>query len=90
MDNPVQLSSTERQDVENRAAMDRAREKEQLRFRLEVEGRVRDLDEHLRGFREELVKSDGLTRVFGTIRRVEKVENLPIEYRKVIEWARIS
>ncbi|KAH9807467.1 hypothetical protein DFH28DRAFT_1006040 [Melampsora americana] len=90
IDHPIELTSNEKQDVEARAAMDRAREKEHLRFKAEVEGRVRELDQYLRGFREELVKSDGLSRVFGTIRKVDKVENLPIEYRKVIEWARIS
>lgn len=90
IDHPIELKSNEKQDVEARAAMDRAREKEHLRFKAEVEGRVRELDQYLRGFREELVKSDGLSRVFGTIRKVDKVENLPIEYRKVIEWARIS
>jgi hypothetical protein len=39
-----------------REEMDRMREEEGKRFKQEVEDRVRDLDEHLRGFRDELVK----------------------------------
>lgn len=90
LNDPIKLTPLERQDVDNREAMDRSREKEKMRFRTEVEGRVRELDGYLRGFREELVKSDGLSRVFGTIREVDRLEKLPIEYRKVIEWGRIS
>ena len=70
--------------------MDRIREQEAMSFKSEVEERVEELEGYLRGFREELVKNDGLSRVFGTIRQTENVEDLPIEYRKVIEWARIS
>ncbi|CAH7682702.1 hypothetical protein BY996DRAFT_6432492 [Phakopsora pachyrhizi] len=87
---PIQLTASEKRDVENREARDRAREKERIRFKTEVQNRVRELDQYLRSFREELVKNDGLTRVFSTIREVDKIEKLPIEYRKVIEWARIS
>lgn len=77
-------------DVEVREEMDRIREEEARSFRVEVEDRVAELEGYLRGFREELVKSDGLTRVFGTIRQTDNILDLPIEYRKVIEWARIS
>jgi len=89
-DGPIELSLEEKRDAENREAIDRAREDEKVRFRLEVEGRVRELDDYLRGFREELVKSDGLSRVFSTIREVDNISKLPIAYRKVIEWSRIS
>ncbi|WAQ89312.1 hypothetical protein PtA15_10A736 [Puccinia triticina] len=89
-DQPIELSPEERHDAENREAIDRARENEKSRFRLEVEGRVKELDDYLRGFREELVKSDGLSRVFATIREIDSIDKLPIEYRKVIEWSRIS
>jgi hypothetical protein len=89
-DEPIELSQEEKHDAENREAIDRARENEKNRFRVEVEGRVKELDDYLRKFREELVKSDGLSRVFATIREVDTISNLPIEYRKVIEWSRIS
>lgn len=89
-DRPIKLTPAEQLDVENREAIDRARENEKNRFRLEVEGRVKELEHYLRGFREELVKSDGLSRVFSTVRKVDTVSKLPIQYRKIIEWARIS
>ena len=87
---PVELTASERQGVAVREEMDRHREEELGAFRREVEGRVRELEQYLRGFREELVKRDGLSRVFSTIKTTEKLENLPIEYRKLLEWARIS
>lgn len=56
LDEPIVLSEQEKRDVEVREEMDRMREEEGKRFKQEVEDRVRDLDEHLRGFRDELVK----------------------------------
>ena len=66
------------------------REAETDKFRSEVEGRVRELERYLRGFKDELVQKDGLTRVFGTIRVTKDLKDLPTEYQKVFEWARIS
>ncbi|GAA5978325.1 hypothetical protein JCM11641_004657 [Rhodosporidiobolus odoratus] len=90
VESPIALSSREQHDVLVREEMDRIREQEAKSFRSEVDERVEELEGYLRMFREELVKHDGLSRVFGTIRKTEKVEDLPIEYRKVMEWARIS
>lgn len=73
-----------------REEMDRIREQEMKSFRAEVEERVEELEGYLRTFREELVKHDGLSRVFATIRQTERAQDLPVEYRKVMEWARIS
>lgn len=84
------MSPKEKQDVLIREEMDRIREQEMRSFRAEVEERVEELELYLRKFREELVKADGLSRVFGTIRQTENVRDLPVEYRKVMEWARIS
>ncbi|KAG0140995.1 hypothetical protein CROQUDRAFT_52380 [Cronartium quercuum f. sp. fusiforme G11] len=90
IERPIKLNQKEIEDIENRLKMDQARQIEHEKFKLEVEGRVKELDNYLRGFREELVKSDGLSRVFKTIREIDCIDHLPIEYRKVIEWARIS
>ncbi|SCZ88744.1 BZ3500_MvSof-1268-A1-R1_Chr10-3g03075 [Microbotryum saponariae] len=90
VESPIELSPMEMRDVELREEMDRIREEEARSFRSEVDERVAELEAYLRTFREHLVQSDGLSRVFATIRRTEKVENLPVEYRKVLEWARIS
>jgi hypothetical protein len=90
MESPIELTPQEIKDVEVREEMDRIREEEARSFRAEVEERVAELEGYIRKFREELVKSDGLSRVFATIRRTPDVNDLPIEYRKVMEWARIS
>ena len=90
LESPIEMNPKEQQDVLIREEMDRIREQEMRSFRAEVEERVEELEGYLRKFREELVKHDGLSRVFGTIRRTENVQDLPIEYRKVMEWARIS
>ncbi|BGP17909.1 hypothetical protein JCM10213_003916 [Rhodosporidiobolus nylandii] len=90
VESPIELSAREEQDVLIREEMDRIREQEARSFRAEVDERVEELEGYLRMFREELVKHDGLSRVFATIRQTERMEDLPIEYRKVIEWARIS
>ncbi|GAA5856145.1 hypothetical protein JCM8547_003002 [Rhodosporidiobolus lusitaniae] len=90
VESPLTLSPREEQDVLIREEMDRIREQEAKSFRAEVDERVEELEGYLRMFREELVKHDGLSRVFATIRQTENVNELPIEYRKVMEWARIS
>ncbi len=90
LESPIEMTPKEQQDVLIREEMDRIREQEMRSFRAEVEERVEELEGYLRKFREELVKHDGLSRVFGTIRKTENVQDLPIEYRKVMEWARIS
>ena len=90
LESPIVLSPAEVRDVHVREEMDHMREAEAARFKAEVDGRVAELEGYLRGFKEEMVKSDGLTRVFATIRQTPDIEGLPIEYRKVFEWARIS
>ena len=90
LESPIILTSSELRDISIREEMDRLRDLELQSFRGEVESRVRELESYLRGFKEELVATDGLSRVFKEIREKEKLEDLPIQYRKVMEWARIS
>ncbi|KAH8923015.1 hypothetical protein BT69DRAFT_1334221 [Atractiella rhizophila] len=90
LESPTTLTDSELRDVAVREEMDRIREEETRQFQEEVEIRVKELESSLRQFREDLVKSDGLTEVFATIRRTPRVEDLPLQYRKVLEWGRIS
>lgn len=90
MESPIQLNALEQRDVEIREEMDRIREQEAKSFRSEVDERVAELEGYIREFREELVERNGLSGVFGTIRTTKNVEDLPIRYRKVMEWARIA
>ena len=41
-------------------------------------------------FMDSIIDSDGLTRVFATIKVTPDVHGLPANYQAVIEWARIS
>lgn len=84
------LTPAEDADVSRREEMDKLREAESAKFKSEVSNRVRELEQHLRGFKDELVKKDGLRRVFATIRETKDLKDLPVEYQKVMEWARIS
>lgn len=84
------LTAAEEADAAKREEMDRLREAEADKFRSEVEHRVKELDKHLRAFKDDLVKKDGLQKVFGTIRQTKDYKDLPVEYQKVFEWARIS
>jgi hypothetical protein len=84
------LTPAEEADCMRREEMDHLREAESAKFKSEVSNRVRELEQHLRGFKDELVKKDGLRRVFATIRETKDLKDLPIEYQKVMEWARIS
>lgn len=89
-DSPTSISPSERSEVRAREEMDRVREEEQLRFKQEVTARVTELETHLRAFKEELIKKDGLSRVFSTIRTTPNVNDLPERYRRLLEWGRIS
>ena len=84
------LNAAEEADAARREEMDRLREAETDQFRSEVEGRVKELERHLRSFKDDLVKKDGLSKVFATIRVTKDYKALPMEYQKVMEWARIS
>ncbi|KAK4051758.1 hypothetical protein OIO90_004582 [Microbotryomycetes sp. JL221] len=90
IESPIELTTMELRDVEIREEMDKLREKELKSFKNQVDQRVGELEMYIREFREDMVEKDGLTRVFATIRETENVEDLPIKYLKVLEWARIS
>lgn len=56
LNDPIALTDEEIVGVEMREEMDRTREEELSKFRSEVDQRVKELETHLRWFREELVK----------------------------------
>lgn len=87
---PTVLTPAEEADAAKREELDKLRESETDKFRSEVENRVKELEKYLRLFKDELVKQNGLSRVFATIRNTPRMEDLPIEYKKVMEWSRIS
>lgn len=89
-DAPTTLTSSDRQDMETRRKADAVREAEHQEFSAKMTDRVRELQEHLGAFKALLKQPDGLSRVFQTIRQCPRVDQLPPEYRALVDWATVS
>jgi hypothetical protein len=87
---PTTLTYAEEADARSREALDAVRAEEGARFTAESAKRAAMLKGHLNAFKEDLVKRDGLSRVFATIKSTPKMEQLPESYRALLGWARIS
>ncbi|WFD32726.1 hypothetical protein MSPP1_003776 [Malassezia sp. CBS 17886] len=90
VDDPVTLTEQEHGDVAARRHADELRERERARFAQETADRVRELRSHFASFKADLAEPDGLSRMFHTIRQCPRVENLPVKYRVLVEWAESS
>ncbi|KAK0528581.1 hypothetical protein OC842_004504 [Tilletia horrida] len=87
---PITLNREEVEDAARRERLDEVREEEQQRFADESARRAKELQTHLKAFKEDLVRRDGLSRVFGTLKNTARIEELPANYQALIGWARIS
>jgi hypothetical protein len=87
---PQTLSASELADARRREDADRVREEGRKRFRQEAGKRVEELRESVKELREEVVQSKGIRKVFEVLAQVERVRDLPDEYRKVLEYGKIS
>ncbi|PWN97790.1 hypothetical protein FA09DRAFT_329956 [Tilletiopsis washingtonensis] len=87
---PTRLTPDEEADITAREALDAVREDEAGRFAAEASRRVGELREHIAEFKAQLVQRDGLSQVFGTIKRTPLIEDLPESYRALLAWGRIS
>lgn len=90
LDGPIQLSEEETQDIKNRADLDALREEERIKFLEVAKEKARELDMQMHVFKRDLIQENGLGKIFAAIRECERVEDLPPQYIKVIEWARIE
>lgn len=90
LDDPIQLNEEEKIDEERRRAMDEIRLEEQRQFYEVAQKRARELDVYMESFRRDIIESNGLTRLFGEIRKKDKLADLDIRYRKFAEWLRIE
>ena len=90
LDQPLKLSQAEELDARRRAELDTQRNEEQLKFLEVTRERAKDLDAHMDTFKKQLIQDNGLSKIFASIRECETIEELPIQYIKVIEWARIE
>lgn len=87
---PQTLSPPEIADAKRREDADVVREEGRRRFKLEAGKRVEELRESVKELREEVIQSKGVRRVFEVLATVDKVGGLPDEYRKVLEYGKIS
>lgn len=87
---PIVLSAEDKLDCQNRRDLDALRAEEQLKFLEVARERARDLDTHMDLFKKQLIQDNGLTKIFTAIRECDTIEELPVQYIKVIEWARIE
>ncbi|KAI8340423.1 hypothetical protein BD560DRAFT_339350 [Blakeslea trispora] len=90
LNNPIQLTAAEKADAENRVRMDENRIAEEKRFREEVDKKIVELDGLLNMLKQQVMKPNGLIEMFNIIKKTEKIDALPVELRKAIEWGRIN
>ncbi|ORY82662.1 hypothetical protein BCR37DRAFT_379682 [Protomyces lactucae-debilis] len=90
-DEPLKsLTSEEQLDMATRQELDSQRQGDQARFLEAAKERAEELSTYMDTFKEQLVKDNGLSKIFSAFRECSTVEELPVEYRKVIEWGRIE
>lgn len=87
---PTFLTSEDKADVEIRRRADAVRESQHREFADKMAERVRDLQLHLDSFKSMLKQPDGLSHVFSTIRECAHVDELPPEYKVLVDWATVS
>ncbi|ODQ55465.1 hypothetical protein SAICODRAFT_23501 [Saitoella complicata NRRL Y-17804] len=87
---PIHLTPDDIEDEARRAELDVLRTTELSKFTQVAQARARELDAHMSTFKKDLVQRDGLSRVFRAIKEKDTIAELPEEYQKVVEWARIE
>ncbi|KIW07659.1 uncharacterized protein PV09_01599 [Verruconis gallopava] len=87
---PVQLNDADRVDLERRKAVDDKRIEEQRRFYEIASKRAAEVDVHMERFRRDIIESNGLRKLFASIKQCNSISELPPEHKKVAEWLRIE
>ncbi|CCG81519.1 PX domain protein [Taphrina deformans PYCC 5710] len=90
LDGRIKLTEEEDNDCRNRRDLDSLRHDEQLKFLEVARERAKELDAQMDIFKRQLIQESGLSKIFGAIRECDRVEDLPEQYIKVIEWGRIE
>lgn len=90
LNDPIELSAAEAEDVAARAHADAVRAEQRQQFARETAARAGELRAHLGAFKAELLQRDGLSQLFATIRATPRVEDLPAKYRVLLEWTKTS
>jgi hypothetical protein len=90
LSDPTILTDAEEKDALAREGLDAVRDDEASRFSREANRRVSELRQHLQSFKADLIKRDGLSRVFATIKATPNMDDLPESYRALLAWGRIN
>jgi hypothetical protein len=87
---PTSINDDEMLDIVKRKSMDEKRLEEQRQFFEVARKRAQELDVHMEKFRRSVVERDGLRKLFGEIKKKDKLAELDPEYKKFAEWLRIE
>ncbi|KAJ0121271.1 PX domain-containing protein [Diaporthe amygdali] len=87
---PIKLSDDDVADIMRRKSVDAKRVDEQKQFYEIARKRAAELDIYMEQFRQEIVDSNGLTKLFQEIKDKETIQDLSIQYQKFAEWLRIE
>ena len=77
-------------DIERRKEMDLKRVEQEAKFRQEVDEKVIALTDLLEMLKKQVMQPGGLVQVIETIKKTEKLTDLPDTLRKAFEWGRIK
>ncbi|CAG8449889.1 3792_t:CDS:10 [Funneliformis caledonium] len=89
-DSSLTLNEYEKRDIAERRELDSIRDEQLRKFNEEAENRAKELEHHVSEFKQEVMNSDGLSKVIYTIQETPNAFNLPITYQKIIEWGEIG
>ncbi|KAG2367358.1 hypothetical protein BDR07DRAFT_1479232 [Suillus spraguei] len=87
---PTCLSPEEVEDARRREDADKMRENGRKRFAREIAGRVDRLRDAVKSVKGDIMGKDGLSHIFAIIKVTPDINQLPLNYRAVTEWGRIT
>ncbi|ODQ63632.1 hypothetical protein NADFUDRAFT_84264 [Nadsonia fulvescens var. elongata DSM 6958] len=89
-DKLVTLSRDERIDIELRKQMDLKRISDQTKFYKVAVQRAKEVEVYMNEFKTEIVKKDGLLRIFNEVKDNESISQLSPMFQNFITWAKIE
>lgn len=87
---PITPTDNDVEDIMRRKAVDEKRIDEQKQFYEIARKRAAELDVYMEQFRQDIVESNGLTKLFQEIKDKETIQDLSVQYQKFAEWLRIE
>lgn len=84
------LSPGEHEDIGRRRAMDVKRVEDQLEFLRMATLRARELEEHMTEFKQDMMRPDGLQRIFAELREKSYIDDLSPRFQIFLQWAAVE